>query len=131
MKREGWLKNIIYLLLISILFWIGVKIRSDYFEKFKTTFETNILFISLVNFIFFGGIGFVLGLDNLIRELKKDGKIKVNISKLIVLGLPVLILSIPYSWLMLGPKIISLSTYLVLICNLILGHTLATSITKE
>lgn len=132
MKIREWLKNIIYILLILILFWIGVKLRSNYFQEVKMTFKHNYLFVSLVNFIFFGGIGFILGLDKLIKELKKDGEIKVNIPRLVVLGIPILILSIPYILLIMGAQIPAyFEPHLSLIFSVALGNIIATSINKE
>ena len=132
MKGKDWIKNIIYLLLISILFLIGVNLISNYFEEVKITFKHNYLFISLVNFILFGGIGFILGLDKLIKELKKEGEIKFNIARLVVLGFPALILSFPYILSIMGTEILAyFEPQISLIFNVVLGNIIATGINKE
>lgn len=131
MKNNTWIKNIIYLLLIVALFWGGTMLLSNYFKEVQRSYETNISLIILINFIFFGGIGIILGLDNFILQLKKEGKFRVDVSKLIVLGVPSLILSNPYIWAILMPSAMTFMDSICLISSIVLGHTFVSSIYKE
>lgn len=131
MKNNSWVKNSIYLILIVFLFWIGTVLLANHLEEAEITYRNNITFIILINFIFFGGIGIVLGLDNLIIQLKKKGKIKVNIPRLIVLGVPSLIMLNPFIWINLIPSALPFLNSILLISSLILGYTIVSSLIKE
>lgn len=131
MKNNTWIKNLIYLLLIVALFWGGTMLLSNHFEKVQRSYENNISLIILINLIFFGGIGIILGLDNFILQLKKEGKFRVDVSKLIVLGLPSLILSNPYIWAILMPSAMTFMDSTCLISSIVLGYTFVSSIYKE
>lgn len=131
MKNNTWIKNLIYLLLIVALFWVGTMLLSNYFKEVQRSYETNISLIILINLIFFGGIGIILGLDNFILQLKKEGKFRVDVSKLIVLGVPSLILSNPYIWTILMPSAMTFMDSICLISSIVLGYTFVSSIYKE
>lgn len=130
-KNNSWLKNSIYLILIVFLFWGGTVLLSNNLEDAKITFKNNVIFMTLINFIFFGGIGVILGLDNLIIQLEKKGKVKFNIPRLIVLGVPSLIMLNPFIWINLIPSALSFLNSIWLISSLILGYTIVSSLIKE
>lgn len=131
MKINTWLKHFIYLMLIMALAWMGATILSNYYAEAQRSYNTNIIRIMLVNLIFFGGIGVVLGLDNFILEFKMEGKWRVNLPKLTVLGLPSLILSIPYVYLILSPSAMQFMDTICLISNIVFGYILVSSIVRE
>lgn len=131
MKINNCLKYFIYLLLIVALSWLGTTILSNYYAEVQRSYKTDILLIMFVNLIFFGGIGVVLGLDNFILQLKIKGQWRVNLPKLMILGLPSLILSIPYLWFILSPSATQFMDTICLISNIVFGYTLVSSIEKE
>lgn len=131
MKINTWLKNFIYLLLIMTLSWSGGTILSNYYAKVQSTYTSNILLIMLVNLVFFGGIGVVLGLDNFILQFKMKGQWRVNLPKLIVIGLPSLILSVPYLIFTLLPSTMHFIDTICLISNIVFGYILVSSIVRE
>lgn len=131
MKINNWLKYFIYLLLIVTLSWMGITILSNYHAEVQRSYNANIFLIMFVNLIFFGGIGVVLGLDNFILQLKIKGQWRVNIPKLIILGLPSLILSTPYLWFILLPSATQFMNAICLISNIVLGYILVSSIIRE
>lgn len=80
--------------------------------------------------LFYGGIGVVLGLDKFLIEVKHAGEWKLDIIKLIILGIPSLIFSIPY----LVMSLISLQTSfsnMFTISHIIFGYTLISSLSKD
>lgn len=139
MKNNSWIKNIIYLILILILFAIGVLLLTNYKFQTQRTFEYNLIYITFIIIIFFGGIGVVLGVDNHNLSLKKEGVLKVDKSKLLILGIPSFIFSMTYIWGYLGlaniiPDIFSYliqNDYIVIISSIIFGYTIASSLYKD
>lgn len=131
MKINTWLKHLIYLLLIVALSWMGITILSNYYAEVQRSYNINIILIMLVNFIFFGGIGAVLGLDNFILQFKMEGQWRFNLPKLIVLGLPSLILSIPHLLFILLPSAMQFMDTICLIPNIVFGYILVSSIVRE
>lgn len=131
MKINKWFKNIIYLFLIVILFYGGTTIISNIIKGAQMTYEINFNFITLTYFIFFGGIGIVLGLDNFIKELKKEGKLRLDISRIMIFGLPCLIFSIPKLQYILPPTTLQFVDSIYLVSSIILGYTLICSLVKE
>lgn len=114
MKKDTWGRNIIYFILIVTLFYIRVVLGPT----------------KLINLLCIGGIGFILGLDYNDIQSKKEKKLKINVSKLIILGLPSLVLA--------GPNIVSeftssmsLIESINIVSSIIYGHTLASSIFKS
>lgn len=143
MKNNAWLKNLVYLLLIVVLYLIGSSLLSEVKEQVYRRFDYNfytLTLFTLKNLLFFGGIGVVLGIDGFINQFKKTGKWRFNLPKLLVLGLPSLIMSVPIiSALLLIQLITSInlpalgvftgSEYIVF--SIIFGHTLISSLYKE
>lgn len=132
---NSFIKNFIYLISISILFLIGIILLTNHISEAEKNFNYNVFYVTLVNFIFLGGIGILLGLNTLNLN-KKITPFKINISKLLLLGVPSFIFSLTHIWIYffvpigLSPIFSNLNNinYLVLISNIILGHTFITSI---
>lgn len=88
------------------------------------------------------GIGLLLGLEHLISEIRKDGTLKVNLHKIILMGLPSLYFSLTYFLgysnnrfvqNILAYPIIKLLTYyssFVFVFQLILGYDVIRSFYK-
>lgn len=131
MKKNDWVKNTIYLILIVVLFWGGTAILSNHSKEIQMYYRPNLVLIILTKLTFFGGVGVVLGLDNFIVQLKKEGNLKFNIPKLVVIGLPSLILSIPYLWAAFVPFAMPFLDPISLASSIVLGYTFVSSIFKE
>lgn len=93
----------------------------------------------LIAFIFFGGIGAVLGLDALNLRMKSKGVLKVNISKLILLGIPSFLIPLIYVLCTIGLIRVSANmllyfgynSYILIVSSIILGHTIVSSFYKD
>lgn len=84
----------------------------------------------LIKLLCISGIGFILGLDYNDIQSKKEKKLKINVPKLIILGLPSIVLA--------GPNIVSeftssmsLIETINIVASIVYGHTLASSIFKS
>lgn len=130
MNDKKLIKYLIYIISIGLLYYLGTTILVTYEKEVQRTFTYNYWFITLVPLIFYGGIGVVLGLDKFLIELKHKGKWKVDIIKLIILGVPSVIFSIPYlvtSLIMIQASFGNMFT----ISPIIFGYTLISSLSKD
>lgn len=125
MKSRFWGKYIIYLILIVTLYITGTLLLDSHYNKAGITFMYNYWLITLIRIIFYGGIGAVLGLDRFLIELKREGKWKFDIPRLIILGIPSLIFSIPYITILV--PISNSFSNIFTISSIILGYTLISS----
>lgn len=97
-------------------------------------FTYNFPLIILINFVFLGGIGALLSLDGFLDKFNPSGKWKVSIPKLTILGIPSLVFALIYLWIGLVtiPDFIIMNIKeLLVISNIVLGHTIMSSISKE
>lgn len=124
MKHNTWVKNIIYLLLIVILFWVGTTLLSKIQEAAQRTYNLNINLVTLVTILFFGGIGLVLGFDNFITQLKIKGAWRFDMAKFVIVGIPAFIFSIPYMIYKLVPSMLESIHNISLVSSVVLGYTL-------
>lgn len=93
MKIKTWLKYFVYAFII-IAFMYLVEYVLIYLKKLQETFGMSIYQYGLITFILYAAIGFLIGLEYLLKEKRKNGKWKVNLSKLILMGLPSLYFSL-------------------------------------
>lgn len=128
MKSNNLFKKIIYILLIIFFIYVAITFILKDFKAGKIQYNNLII---LMNFIFFGGIGFLLGLDNLITQLKNKGKWMIDKKKLIILGLPSLILSSPNLLFSLISPSIPFIYCISFIANVVLGYTFVSSFYKD
>ncbi|MDU4891416.1 MAG: hypothetical protein E6344_15120 [Clostridium sp.] len=131
MKHNTWVKNIIYLLLIVILFWVGTTLLSKIQEAAQRTYNLNINLVTLVTILFFGGIGLVLGFDNFITQLKIKGAWRFDMAKFVIVGIPAFIFSIPYMIYKLVPSMLESIHNISLVSSVVLGYTLISCVYKE
>ena len=143
MKLKSWSKYFIIIVLILLMaFWgqyIFVGIRKNAIK----TFENNIYLNNILMIIFYGGIGFLLGLEHLIEEIKKEGVWQINIPKLVLMGIPSLYFSLyifiycssnQFVQAVLGYPIGILSkgsASFIAVFQLILGYSIITSFYKK
>ena len=125
MTSRFWGKYLIYLIIIVALYITGTLLLDMHYNRAAITFVYNYWLITLIRIIFYGGIGAVLGLDGFIIELKREGKWKFDIPRLIILGIPSLIFSIPYITILV-PISTSFSNIFT-ISSIILGYMLISS----
>lgn len=123
-------KYLIYLIVLVGLYYLGSSILAECYEQTKRTFTYNHWLITLVQLIFFGGIGVVLGLDRFLLELNREGKWHFDITKLIILGIPSLIFSMPYL-VFIFIKLPNSFSNICTISSIILGYTLISNPYKD
>jgi Trk-type K+ transport system membrane component len=125
-----------------MVFW-GQYVFESIRRNIKETFNVNPYFQNIIMLIFYGGIGFILGLDHLIQEIKKQGEWVINIPKLVFMVIPSLyfslaifiyyvnipfirdVLSYPIGILLTG------NANFISIFQLILGYSVITSFYKK
>lgn len=93
MKNNNWLKYFLYALVLICYITISDKIIVFLNYQYYHLIISLFLFL-LVKTILFIIVGVLIGLESLILEKRKEGKWKVNLPKVIFLGLPSLYFSI-------------------------------------
>ena len=142
MKIKPWFKY-----LISITLIISLIVLREYVEKLLSASYYRFAFSEMVYYIVISlllglCIGLFLGLEHLIRELKKEGMWKINLPKLILVGLPSLYFALSNIWLLSGNQftreVIAYPLHYLLkyglgyvsLFQIILGYVLITSFYK-
>lgn len=98
MKKKPWLKYFIYILVLCIL----VFLKEYAFGKVKYLYyrfwggEITYYLLITIPLLFNVLIGLLMGLEHFLGELRKAGVWKVNLPKLILVGLPSLFFSLTY-----------------------------------
>lgn len=125
---KGILENLIYLVLIIVLFAIGSMLLTDQLTQAKTRFNISPFSITIISIVFFGGIGVVLGL---ISRDQSVGKVtQVDKSRLLLITLPAFIVSMSYVWAYFGMFTDSIyqyilgNDYVVIVASIILGFSI-------
>jgi hypothetical protein len=144
MKIKPWLKYLIYSVLI-----IGLVILNEYVCQkhkaayYRMNFSVEYLY-SAISMLICIGIGALLGLEQLLKEIKREGSWKVNIPRLLIIGLPslyfafsFLIMYITYHnsiiiRILIYPLffLMHFGTYYTAIFQLIFGYVMITSFYK-
>ncbi len=140
MNIKRWSKYPIYLFLIFAFVYLNTSKSFPFFNKTNYTFNYFHLVVNILTGVL---IGVILGFEHLYTEYKKDGLWKINLPKLIILGLPSLYFSLTYIVLynnipVITKLVINTSTYLlnyvsdkyISFFQLILGYVLITSFYK-
>lgn len=94
MKVKSWFKYLIYITLILFLIvlrdYVG-KLVSESYYRFE---NSSAIYYAVISLILGICIGAFLGLEHLIGECGKEGRWKINLPKLILVGLPSLYVSL-------------------------------------
>jgi len=93
MKIKIWLKYLVYGLVILASMSLSSYLSYKYKTHMALTFQPNLLLLAiciLINMI----IGAILGFERFIKERRKDGRWKINLPKMILLGIPSFYVSI-------------------------------------
>lgn len=118
---------------------IGGKLTAGYYNELAESNKISFTKQFFINLVTYGGVGAILGIDNLIKENSKEGKWRFDFKKLIIVGLPAFVLSKPVFWaiiiiICLKGKVdnIIMTIYnFMIIFNIILGYVFITSIYIE
>lgn len=142
MKFILWIKYIIYATLIFLMIVIKDYISGLYNTFFKRNFSVNYSYI-VISILIGISIGLLLGLEHFIIEIRKEGRMKLNFPKLILIGLPALYISFGFLWIYSGISFLqNIVAYPLIylfrygsgcapISQLILGYIAITSFYKE
>ncbi|MDF2535732.1 MAG: hypothetical protein K0R18_1891 [Bacillales bacterium] len=142
MKKTTWLEYFFIITLLLLVVFSGDFVFDGIIEKANSTFKIpKYLYISEIGF--FVSIGLLLGLEYFIKEMKKVGKWKINLPKILLLGIPSLYFSFGiYIYFGMGnflPNVLTSpiamlmnkSNNFMVVFQLILGHTIITIFYKK
>lgn len=101
MKVKDWIKYLIYIVLIFFIIILKGYVGNLSTAYFKQEFRANYFYL-IISMLVGLCIGMVLGLEHLIREIKKEGTWKINLPKLILVGLPSLYCSLTFVFFFSG-----------------------------
>lgn len=141
MKARSWLKYLGYLLLFIGVIWLKSVAESVFQMDYSTTYKFNHLLYAVI-ILTTVIAGALLGLESLLKELKKEGRWRVNLPKIILLIIPSLICSLFYIIAMIDNNITGIILYpiynffgmsdsFVTIFQITLGYSLITFMYKE
>ncbi|WP_434511726.1 hypothetical protein [Desulfitobacterium sp. AusDCA] len=137
MKIKPWLKYLIYIILLFFLIALREYVEKLFLNSYHRFKYPEIFYYLVVN-VFLGiCIGLFLGLEHLIEELGKEGTWKINLTKLILVGLPSLYFSLANIWVLSGNRFMQELLYLnrygsgyVSLFQMIFGYMVITSFFK-
>ncbi len=138
MDRKICLKYFVYIVLIVALLYLKNFINARFENSYLRYMNTAYLLIGkyIINLF----IGIILGLDNLIAEMKKEGSWKINLPKLLIIAIPALYFSLGIMIYYMTDSILSVPAGLLIkngnssfmdIFQLILGYSIITSFYKS
>ncbi|GEM_PF-2598675 len=130
----------IMLLLAFALMFFGISVSEDYVKVLKGTgiglyYPYFYLWLQFLNF---SAAGIVFGSETLMSEAKRDGKWKVNLARLFIMGIPSFLLGayfILWSMLSILPSLMSITFadfgIFVNLMQMLFGYSVATSFYKD
>lgn len=144
MKAKKSIKYLFYTGLIFFVILLRAHIAELNLLYFDKKFSFN-LFYLVIELLISIGLGFIFGLKHIIIEARKEGKWQFNFVKLIIIGTPLLFMSLYRIWIYgniqflrdiliysLGQfPIFILSTSSVALFQLSFGYTVITSFYKD
>lgn len=143
MRKRSWGVYLVYIVIIMGFIMLGNHISAILTKIRNETYSVNPYLTMLVMIVFYGGLGALLGIGGFIHEARKEGHWKVNLPKLIVMGIPAAYFSLSYLLYFLGNSPVGLflswtvsplmrsGSNIIAVFQLILGYVLITSFTKE
>lgn len=129
----------VLLLLAFVLLFFGISLSGDYVNFLRSTgiglyYPYFYLWLQFANFF---AAGMVFGMEKLLSERKREGSWKVNITRLIILGIPSFLMGAYFIlWSMFSalPSLMSLSFVdfglFVNLMQMLFGYIVATSFHK-
>jgi len=106
MNIKSWIKYFIYMLLILIMLFWGLHVATDIVNKSSSTSgykEPHFYYFIVI--LFKMVIGLLLGLEHLVCEIRKKGKWKINLPKIVLMGIPSLYFSFFFAMYPLGKPV--------------------------
>jgi len=94
MKIKSWVKYFIFSVLLFSFSVLGQHIFQSVRMDNEQTLNFKPYFYNLLMIVFYGGVGILLGLEYLIKEITKKGVWKINLPKLLLVGAPSLYFSL-------------------------------------
>jgi len=95
MKAKSWLKYLGYLILLALVLFLRGFVSSEASAYYSSQFKMSLPLMSL-GIIVSMLTGVVLGLEHFVTEIKKPGKWDLNVPKMILIGIPVLCISLTF-----------------------------------
>ncbi len=141
MKIKDWIRYLIYSVLICFSIVIRGYVGNVYTAYFKQELRVNYKYL-IISVLIGICIGMILGLEHLLKEIKKEGTWKINFPKLIFLGIPSLYCTLGFILIYSGIEFLqNIITYplfylyryisnSVPIFELIFGYVIVTSLYK-
>ncbi len=137
--KKKWVKYTIYILFMICFTFVGNISLGAIPKYISRTYSIPIFWILATDILVYIGFGVLIGLDSFMTERTKEGKWRINISKLVIIGIPSLIFAF-FSYLVFGLSI-PMGRFASLLINgkgtymnlfrVLLGYTIATSFYKE
>ncbi len=137
MKARSWYKYLLYIVLISVAVILKGFVEDIFQKQVKETYQPEIympIFSALVTQM----IGIAMGLEFFYKQLRMEGKWRINRFRLIILGLPSLYLGLTYVIAFLpGTKILYQPVYelfgnvsFITVFQILFGYVFITSFEK-
>lgn len=132
-KTNGILKNLLYLVLIIVLFAVGSMLLNNQLSEARTRYEVSPFLITIIQIVFFGGIGAVLYL----MSKGQTTSTKMDKSSILVFALPAFIVALSHVWASFGwlndtiNQYILVNNYIVTVASIILGFTIMSIFPKK
>lgn len=105
MKIKSWLKYLIYIILIFFLIVLREYVEKLFSASYYRYEDPAIFCYGVISLLLGICIGVFLGLEHLFKEIGKEGMWKINLPKLILVGLPSLYFSLANIWMLSGSQI--------------------------
>lgn len=97
---KSWLKYLSCILIIFGLIYANINFVSKCMLIVEVSYEVEFLILAMsISALVFVVVGVLLGSEKLLSERKKEGHWKINLPKLLILGIPALYFSL---WLVLA-----------------------------
>ena len=91
MLKNKCLRYILFIFFICCFIFAGKFLFDRARDQFNEKFRIAVVWVFITPIILHIGFGVLLGLNHLLKEKAKVGKWRVNLSKLIIIGIPALI----------------------------------------
>ncbi|WP_019639678.1 hypothetical protein [Paenibacillus fonticola] len=136
LKVNHLMKYFSYLLFIAIFYYCGTALLEEHSRQALKTYNYNYVYITFITIVFFGGIGAILGLSNVKVSDSRNRTLRIDKSRLLVIGLPSFIIAMTHIWAQLGLfegyayvyMYILSNDFILVLSSVILGHTLISSL---
>lgn len=139
MRLKPWFMYSVNIILIVVVVFLNSYVGNELSDYYARSFEIKINFYFILYILFTMSIGVFLGLDSFIKEVNSIGVWKINLPKLLLLGVPSLYFSLAYVFLMKSEILIypllplfryGIGLSFIRIFQIIFGYVVITSFRK-